>query len=239
MIKQHGLTIRVAYVKEVADMAKKNKPKRQTQRSKNVAAWNKEVNRIIRWSNKLAKEGLTVDLSTIDLSTPTRITKAKLNALHAVRGKALYSNFNVYASAWETGSQAHALALTGIAVGQKLTQQQIKAYRKAAREYVADISEQNNPDFSAEDNAYNNAITKLRQGQTPESERALALFTAHSDDAAFKRNILRAEGEVVANIDVIVYNSKAIYRESSYNELISIVLQRPLSLQESEQLSHQ
>lgn len=220
-------------------MAKKNKPKRQTQRSKNIAAWNKEVNRIIRWSNKLAKEGLTVDLSTIDLSTPTRITKAKLNALHAVRGKALYSNFNVYASAWETGSQAHALALTGIAVGQKLTQQQIKAYRKAAREYVADISEQNNPDFSAEDNAYNNAITKLRQGQTPESERALALFTAHSDDAAFKRNILRAEGEVVASIDVIVYNSKAIYRESSYNELISIVLQRPLSLQESEQLSHQ
>lgn len=220
-------------------MAKKNKPKRQTQRSKNIAAWNKEVNRIIRWSNKLAKEGLTVDLSTIDLSTPTRITKAKLNALHAVRGKALYSNFNVYASAWETGSQAHALALTGIAVGQKLSQQQIKAYRKAAREYVADLYEQNNPDFSAEDNAYNNAITKLRQGQTPESERALALFTAHSDDAAFKRNILRAEGEVVANIDVIVYNSKAIYRESSYNELISIVLQRPLSLQEAEQLSHQ
>lgn len=220
-------------------MAKKNKPKRQTQRSKNIAAWNKEVNRIIRWSNKLAKEGLTVDLSTIDLSTPTRITKAKLNALHAVRGKALYSNFNVYARAWETGSQAHALALTGIAVGQKLTQQQIKAYRKAAREYVADISEQNDPDFSAEDNAYNNAITKLRQGQTPESERALALFTAHSDDTTFKRNILRAEGEVVANIDVIVYNSKAIYRESSYNELISIVLQRPLSLQESEQLSHQ
>lgn len=220
-------------------MAKKNKPKRQTQRSKNVAAWNKEVNRIIRWSNKLAKEGLTVDLSTIDLSTPARITKAKLKALHAVRGKELYTHFNVYASAWETGSQAHALALTGIAVGQKLTQQQIKAYRKAAREYVADISEQNNLDFSAEDNAYNNAITKLRQGQTPESERALALFTAHSDDVDFKRNILRAEGEVAANIDVIVYNSKAIYRESSYNELISIVLQRPLSLQESEQLSHQ
>lgn len=239
MNKQHGLTIRVAYVKEVADMVKKNKPKHQTQRSKNVAAWNKEVKRIIRWSNKLAIEGLTVDLSTIDLSTPTRITKAKLNALHAVRGKALYSNFNVYASAWETGSQAHALALTGIAIGQKLTQQQIKEYRKAAREYIADISEQNNPDFSAEDNAYNNAVSKLRQGQTPESERALALFTAHSDDADFKRNILRAEGEVVANIDVIVYNSKAIYRESSYNELISTVLQRPLSLQESEQLSHQ
>lgn len=220
-------------------MAKKNKPKRQTQRSKNVAAWNKEVNRITRWSNKLAKEGLTVDLSAIDLSTPARITKTKLKALHDVRGKALYSHFNVYASAWETGIQAHALALTGIAVGQKLSQQQIKAYRKAAREYVADLDEQNNPDFSAEDNAYNNAITKLRQGQTPESERALALFTAHSDDADFKRNILRAEGEVVANIDVIVYNSKAIYRESSYNELISIVLQRPLSLQESEQLSHQ
>lgn len=220
-------------------MAKKNKPKRQTQRSKNVAAWNKEVKRIIRWSNKLAKEGLTVDLSTIDLSTPTRITKAKLNALHAVRGKALYSNFNVYASAWETGSQAHALALTGIAVGQKLSQQQIKEYRKAMREYVADIDEQNDPDFSAEDNAYNNAVSKLSQGQTPESERALSLFIAHSDDIDFKRNILRAEGEVIANIDVIVYNSKAIYRESSYNELISIVLQRPLSLQESEQLSHQ
>lgn len=220
-------------------MAKRNKPKRQTQRAKNIAAWNKEVKRITRWSNKLAKEGLTVDLSTIDLSLPTRITKAKLNALQAVRGKALYSHFNVYMSAWETGSQAHALALTGIAVGQKLTQQQIKAYRKAAREYVADIDEQNNPNFSAEDNAYNNAVAKLRQGQTPESERALALFIAHSDDANFKRNILRAEGEVVANIDVIVYNSKAIYRESSYNELISIVLQRPLSLQESEQLSHQ
>lgn len=220
-------------------MAKRNKPKRQTQRAKNIAAWNKEVKRITRWSNKLAKEGLIVDLSTIDLSTPARITKTKLKALQAARGKALYSAFNVYASAWETGSQAHALALTGIAVGQKLSQQQIKAYRKAAREYVADIDEQNNPDFSAEDNAYNNAVAKLRQGQTPESERALALFIAHSNDANFKHNILRAEGEVVANIDVIVYNSKAIYRESSYNELISIVLQRPLSLQESEQLSHQ
>ena len=220
-------------------MAKKNKPKRQTQRSKSVEAWNKEVKRIIRWSNKLAKEGLTVDLSTVDLSTPARITKSKLKKLHDIRGKALYSNFNVYASAWETGSQAHALALTGIAVGQKLSQQQIKAYRKATREYVADIDEQNDPDFSAEDNAYNNAVSKLRQGQTPESERALSLFIAHSDDIDFKRNILRAEGEVIANIDVIVYNSKAIYRESSYNELISIVLQRPLSLQESEQLSHQ
>lgn len=220
-------------------MSKKNKPKRQTQRSKNVAAWNKEVKRIIRWSNKLSKEDLTVDLSTIDLSTPARITKSKLKKLHDIRGKALYSYFNVYASAWETGSQAHALALAGIAVGQKLSQQQIKAYRKAMREYVADIDEQNDPTFSAEDNAYNNAVSKLRQGQTPESERALALFTAHSDDADFKRNILRAEGEVVANIDVIVYNSKAIYRESSYNELISIVLQRPLSLQESEQLSRQ
>jgi hypothetical protein len=220
-------------------MAKRNKPKRQTQRAKNIAAWNKEVKRITRWSNKLAKEGLIVDLSTIDLSPPTRITKAKLKALQAVRGKALYSHFNVYAGAWETGSQAHALALTGIAVGQKISQQQIKTYRKATREYVADIDEQNNPDFSAEDNAYNNAVAKLRQGQTPESERALALFIAHSDDANFKRNVLRAEGEVVANIDVIVYNSKAIYRESSYNELISIVLQRPLSLQESEQLSHQ
>lgn len=220
-------------------MAKKNKPKRQTQRSKSVEAWNKEVKRIIRWSNKLAKEGLTVDLSTVDLSTPARITKSKLNKLHDIRGKALYSYFNVYASAWETGSQAHALALTGIAVGQKLSQQQIKAYRKATREYVADTGEQNNPDFSAGDNAYNNAIAKLKQGQTPESERALALFNAHSDDIDFKRNILRAEGEVVANIDVIVYNSKAIYRESSYNELISIVMQRPLTLQESEQLSHQ
>lgn len=220
-------------------MAKKNKAKRQTQRSKNVAAWNKEVKRIIRWSNKLAKEGLTVDLSTIDLSPPARITKAKLQALHAVRGKELYMHFNVYANAWETGSQAYALALTGIAVGQKLTQHQIKAYRKAMREYAADIEERNIPDFSAEDIAYNNAVAKLKQGQTPESERALALFMAHSDDANFKRNILRAEGEVVANIDVIVYNSKAIYRESSYNELISIVLQRPLSLQESEQLSHQ
>lgn len=220
-------------------MTKRNKPKRQTQRAKNIAAWNKEVKRIIRWSNKLAKEGLIVDLSPIDLYLPTRITKAKLNALQAVRGRALYSHFNVYASAWETASQAHALALTGIAVGQKLSQQEIKAYRKATREYVADIDEQNNPDFSAEDSAYNNAVAKLKQGQTPESERALALFIAHSDDANFKRNILRAEGEVVANIDAIVYNSKAIYRESSYNELISIVLQRPLSLQESEQLSHQ
>ena len=134
-------------------MAKKNKPKRQTQRSKSVEAWNKEVKRIIRWSNKLAKEGLTVDLSTVDLSTPARITKSKLKKLRDIRGKALYSYFNVYASAWETGSQAHALALTGIAVGQKLSQQQIKAYRKATREYVADTGEQNNPDFSAEDNA--------------------------------------------------------------------------------------
>ncbi len=220
-------------------MAKKNKPKRQTQRSKNIAAWNKEVNRIIRWSNKLAKEGFTVDLSTVDLTIPTRITKTKLEKLKAVRGRALYSRFNIYASAWETGSQAYALTYTGIAVGQKVTQKQITTYRKATREYEADIDEQNEPDFSPEDVAFNNAVTKLRQGQTPEAERALTLFLAHADDTNFKRNVLRAEGEVVANIDVIVYNSKAIYRESSYNELISIVLQRPLSLQESEQLSHQ
>ena len=81
-------------------MAKKNKPKRQTQRSKSVEAWNKEVKRIIRWSNKLAKEGLTVDLSTVDLSTPARITKSKLKKLHDIRGTALYSYFNVYASAY-------------------------------------------------------------------------------------------------------------------------------------------
>ena len=239
MFKQHGLTIRVAHVKEVADMAKRNKPKRQTKRSKNIAAWNKEVKRIIRWSNKLAKEGFTVDLSSVDLAVPTRITKAKLEKLQAVRGRALYSHFNVYSSAWETGSQAYALTLTGVAVGQKLSQKQIAAYRKAMKEYVADIDEQNAPDFSPEDIAYNNAVSKLRQGQTPEAERALALFLAHETDTNFKRSILHAEGEVVANIDVIVYNSKAIYRESSYNELISIVLQRPLTLQETEQLSHQ
>lgn len=220
-------------------MAKKNKPKRQTQRSKSIAAWNKEVKRIIRWSNKLAKEGFTVDLSTVDLTVPTRITKTKLEKLKAVRGRSLYSHFNIYASAWETGSQAYALTNTGIAVGQKVTQKQIASYRKATREYEADLGEQNEPDFSPEDIAYNNAVLKLRQGQTPEAERALRLFLAHADYTNFKRNILRAEGEVVANIDVIVYNSKAIYRESSYNELISIVLQRPLSLEESEQLSHQ
>lgn len=220
-------------------MAKKNKPKRQTQRAKSIAAWNKEVKRIIRWSNKLAKEGFTVDLSTVDLTVPLRITKARLKKLKSVRGSSLYSHFNIYASAWETGSQAYALTNTGIAVGQKVTQKQITAYRKATRAYEADIDEQNTPDFRPEDIAYNNAVVKLRQGQTPEAERALTLFLAHADDNNFKRSILRLEGEVVANIDVIVYNSKAIYRESSYNELISIVLQRPLSLQESERLSHQ
>lgn len=220
-------------------MAKKNKPKRQTQRTKSIAAWNKEVKRIIRWSNKLAKEGFTVDLSTVDLTVPTRITKTRLEKLKSIRGSSLYSHFNIYASTWETGSQAYALTNTGIAVGQKVTQKQITAYRKATRVYEADRDEQNTPDFSPEDIAYDNAVVKLRQGQTPETERALRLFLAHADDTNFKRNILRAEGEVVANIDVIVYNSKAIYRESSYNELISIVLQRPLSLEESEQLSHQ
>lgn len=208
--------------------------KRQlTKREESVKAWRKEVKRITRWANKLAKEGFIVDLSTINLETPTRITQKRMNELKKVRGRNLYNVFGIYANTWERASQGYAYAKSDITIGQRLTTAQIRTIRADVRAYKAQYADDEYSSPDAWEMAYQNAVSAVSSSRTPEGMRVYQFLIAHSSDRELKRKIFDLGGDMVNALWTIAFDSNGANRQTSYNWIMEQFLGRPLSADES------
>lgn len=207
--------------------------RRLTKREESVKAWKKEVKRITRWANKLAQEGFIVDLSTISLETPTRITQKRMNELKKVRGRNLYNAFGIYANTWERASQGYAYAKSDITIGQRLTQTQIRTIRADVRAYKAQYADDEYSTLDAWEAAYQNAVGIVATAHYPEGMRVYQFLIAHSSDRELKRTIFNLDGDMVSALWVTGFDSNDANRETSYNWIMEQFLGRPLSADEA------
>ena len=212
-------------------MAKRKR--RPTKREESVKAWEKETKRIIRWANKLAREGFIVDLSAVNLETPSRITQKRLNELKKVRGRNLYNVFGVHAGAWEYPSQGYSYAKSDITIGQQLTQTQIRKIRADVRAYKAQYGAVEHVTPDAWETAYQNAVSAVSASRTPEGTRVYQFLTSHEDDRALKRKIFELGDDMVRELWETGFDSNAANRETSYNWIMSELLGRPLTAEEA------
>lgn len=213
------------------------KPK-QTQRQKNIAAWQKEAQRIRRWARNLNKQGFIVSFTDIDLATPERITKKKLAELQAAKGRALYSRAEIYAAPWKTDAQAYALMATNTQVGQRLTYSQITAIRKEQR-YAASLPDESDSSIDAADTAYFNCISILNRSGTPESQKAVAFLEQHYGEPSFMQRLLQGESYIIDQCNAIAFDSKQYNRYAACVALVEYLTGSTLDMETNATLTPQ
>lgn len=213
------------------------KPK-QTQRQKNVVAWQKEAQRIRKWARKLNKEGFIVNFSDIDLATPERITKKKLAELQAIKGRRLYTRAEIYSAPWKTDAQAYALMSTNTQVGQKLTYSQISTIRKAQR-YAASIPDESDNSVDAADTAYFNCVSILNRSGTPEAQKAIAFLEQHYSEPQFMQRLLRGESYIIEQCNAIAFDSKQYNRYAACVAIVEYLTGATLDMETNATLTPQ
>lgn len=215
----------------------RRKPK-QTQRQKNIAAWQKEAQRIRKWARNLNKQGFIVNFSEIDLATPDRITKKKLAELQSARGRALYSRAEIYAAPWKTDAQAYALMATNTRVGQKLSYTQISAIRKQQR-YAATMPNESDSDVDAADTAYFNCISILNRSGTPEAQKAITFLEQHYGEPAFMQRLLQGESYIIEQCNAIAFDSKQYNRYAACVAIVEYLTGSALDMETNATLTPQ